>query len=137
MKKLKKIFAGLLLIIGVSITSLVSIDFLNPNSTQEDKEGALAAVFLFGVPSTAIGSWLLWSLKQDDKQRINQLEQQKEQIFLNLSQETEGKITITQFALTAQISIEEAKEYLDIKAKQLDANFEVSNEGGIVYKFPK
>jgi predicted transcriptional regulator len=136
MKTLKKIFVSFFLVIAFSILLLGTIDLVNPNATKKDKEGGLAAIVLFGLPSTAIATWLIWSLKQDSQQKLKQIETEKEQIFLKLLQETDGEITITKFALSAQISIEEAKEYLDIKAKQLDAHFEPTNEGGIIYKFP-
>jgi hypothetical protein len=137
MKTLKQILAGLFLIIGLSILLLGTIDLVNPNTTQKDKEGSLAAIVVFSLPSTAIATWLIWSLKQDSQQKLKQIETEKEQIFLKLLQETDGEITITKFALSAQISMEEAKEYLDIKAQQLNANFEPSNDGGIIYNFPQ
>jgi predicted transcriptional regulator len=136
MKTIKKIFAGFFLIIGLSILLIGTIELVNPNSTKKDKEGGLAAIVVFSLPSTAIATWLIWSLKQDYRQKVKQIETAKEQVFLQLLQETEGKITITKFALSANISIEEAKEYLDIKSQQLNGDFEASDEGGIIYKFP-
>jgi hypothetical protein len=45
-------------------------------------------------------------------------------------------MTVTGFALSAQIPIDQAKLYLDEKAKQLSANLKVTDDGVIVYKFP-
>jgi predicted HTH domain antitoxin len=136
MKILKKIFTGVSLIIGISILLLGTIDLANPNATKKDKEGALAAIVLFSLPSTAIATWLIWSLRQEHQQQLKQSDLEKEQLFLRLLQQ-EGEITVTKFALYAQISIEEAKQYLDQKAKQLSADFEVSDEGGIIYRFSR
>lgn len=137
LKTLKKIFAGVFLITGLSILLLGTIDLANPKSTKENKEGTLAAIVLFSLPSTAIGTWLVWSLYQQHQQQIKQLNLEREQQFLRLLQQQEGEITVTSFALSAQISIEEAKFYLDQKAKQLGANFEASDEKGIIYRFPR
>jgi hypothetical protein len=136
-KTLKKITAGIFLIIGISILLLGTIDLANPKATKKDKEGALAAIVLFSLPSTTIGTWLIWNLHQQHQQQIKKSNLEKEQLFLHLLQEHQGEITITQFALTAQISIEAAQLYLDQKAKQLNANFEANDDQGIVYKFPK
>jgi len=57
-------------------------------------------------------------------------------LFLSLLQQHGGKPTITEFAITAEMPIKDAKEYLDRKAIQLNVGFDASPEGGIVYKFP-
>jgi hypothetical protein len=137
MKVFKKITAGIFLIIGLSILLLGSIDLINPNATKKDKEGSLAAIVLFSLPSTSLGAWIVWSLRQQHLKQAKQLNLDKEQQFLRIIEQHEGEITVTKFALAAQIPIEEAKLYLDQKAKQLNAEFEASNEGGIIYRFPK
>ncbi|MFP5273706.1 hypothetical protein [Coleofasciculus sp.] len=137
MKKIKAFSAGCLLIISLSILLLGTIDLANPNSTKKDKEGALATIVLFGLPSAAMGTWLIWSLRQQNQKKLEQLNLAKEQLLLHLIQQNQGKITVTGFAASAQISIEEAQQYLDEKAKQLNANFEATDEGGIIYQFPR
>ncbi|MBS9393986.1 MAG: hypothetical protein HEQ29_12825 [Dolichospermum sp. LBC05a] len=137
MKILKKIFAGSFLVIGLAILLLGTIDLIDSNKSKDDKEGALAAIVVFGIPSTAIGTWIIWGLRQQYQQKLKQLQLEREQLFLRLLQQEEGRVTITKFALAAQISIEEAKQYLDEKAKQLNANFEPSDNEGIIYIFPE
>nr|ALT22108.1 hypothetical protein [Anabaena sp. XPORK13A] len=136
MNTIKKITAGIFLTIGIAILILGTVDLINPKSSKQDKDGSFAAMVLFGLPSTTLGTWIIWSLHQQNQQKINQLNLEKEQLLLNLIQQYEGEITIAKFALAAQITIEEAKLYLNEKAKQLNGNFEASNEGGIIYKFP-
>ena len=41
-----------------------------------------------------------------------------------------------QFALETQLTATAARQYLDEKAKEFDATFDVSNEGAISYYFP-
>ncbi|MEQ9621211.1 hypothetical protein [Coleofasciculus chthonoplastes] len=136
MKTLKKLFTGVFLIIGISILLLGTIDLANSNASKKDREGALAAIVLFGLPSAAMGTWLFWHLRQQHQQQLKQLNLDKEQLFLHLLQQQEGKFTVTDFAISAKISLQESKEYLDQKAQQLNAGFETSDEGGIIYKFP-
>ncbi|BAZ33303.1 hypothetical protein NIES4074_58130 [Cylindrospermum sp. NIES-4074] len=137
MKTLKKVIAGIFLITGLSILLLGTIDLVNPKATKEDKEGSLAAIVLFGLPPTAISTWIIWSLYQQHQQKLEQLNLEREQQFLRLLQQNGGEMTVTNFALSAQISIKDAKLYLDQKAKELGANFEVSDEKGVIYRFPK
>ncbi|MBZ8178786.1 hypothetical protein [Oscillatoria salina] len=49
--------------------------------------------------------------------------------------ENHGKITVMDLARKANLSAAVAKEYLDSKAKEFDADFEVSESGKISYKF--
>ena len=136
MKTVKKILAGTFLTIGLAILLLGTLDLINPKKTSADKEGALAAIVIFGLPSTAIGTWIIWSLRQQHQKEIKKLNLEREQLFLRLLQQGEGAITVTKFALSAQISIEEAKLYLDEKATQLNAHFEASDKEGLIYRFP-
>jgi hypothetical protein len=137
MKRLKKITSGIFLTIGIAIFILGTVDLINPKTSQKDKDGSLAAIVLFGFPSTTLAIFIIWDLHQQHQKKIKQLNLEREQLLLNLLQQYEGEITVTKFALNAQISIEEAKIYLDVKAKQLNADFLPSDEGGIIYKFPE
>jgi hypothetical protein len=51
-------------------------------------------------------------------------------------QESDGKLTTVQLATRANISLEEAKAYLDEKALLLNGDFDATDTGAIVYKFP-
>ncbi len=137
MKTLKKLTAGFFLMIGLAIIILGTVDLSSSKTTQDDKDGALAALVIFGVPATVFGGWIFRGLQQENQQKIKQLSQSKEQMFLQVLEEGNKPITITSFALAAQISIEESKQYLDEQALKLNADFDSTEEGGIIYKFPK
>lgn len=137
MKTLKKVTAGFFLLIGIAIMILGTVDLVSPKTTQDDKDGALAAMVIFGVPATVFGGWLFRGLKQQHQQQLKQLSQQKEQVFLQLLEQDNTPITVTSFALAAKISIEESQQYLDEQALKLNAHFDTTDEGGIIYKFPK
>jgi hypothetical protein len=136
MKTFKKILAGSFLTIGLAILLLGTLDLIDSKKSSKDKEDSLAAIVIFGLPSTAIGTWIFWSLRQQHEKQLKELNLAREQLFLRLLQQEEGELTVTKFALSAQISIAEAKLYLDEKAQQLNANFETSDQEGIIYKFP-
>ena len=135
MPTLKRILAGFFLLIGLPILLVGAFDLMDPEESREDKEGALAAAGFFGVPSVAIAAGLLISAQRHRRTQRQKIDLAREQLFLNLLSAQDGEVTVVGFALAAQISIEEAKAYLDEKATQLGANFEVTEDGGIIYKF--
>ncbi|AFZ47209.1 hypothetical protein Cyast_1244 [Cyanobacterium stanieri PCC 7202] len=136
MNAIKKILIGFFLIIGLPITSLASIQLLfDDNQSQEDRDGALAALFILGLPPTGIATYLIFDLKYSQKNKIDKTKIDEEQIFLNMLAENKGEITALKFAVQSQLPLEKAKQYLDDKAQQLNADFSVNDEGSIVYKF--
>ncbi|MBD2667043.1 hypothetical protein B6N60_00057 [Richelia sinica FACHB-800] len=137
MKIIKKILAGTFLTIGLGVLMLGTNDLIDQKKTDEDKEGALAAIVILGLPSTAIGTWIIWSLQRQYQKELQQIYLNKEQMFLQLLEQEQGRITITKFALYAQIPIEESKQFLEEKAKQLNANYETNEQAGIIYIFPE
>lgn len=136
MQVVKKIFAGLLLLIGLPIVILAAVDLADPDEARESKEGALAAMVFFGLPSVAISTGLIFNLRQNHQRQSQQIGLLREQSFLQLLQQQHGEISAASFALAAKIPLEEAKVYLDEKAQQLDADFEVGDNREIIYRFP-
>lgn len=103
----------------------------SPEDIQEDKDAALGGL-LFGIPSVAWGAWLARGLykqaKQEQCDRLNST-------FYRLIKESDGKITVLRLAMESKLPGKAAKEYLDEKAKEFQANFEVTESGDIIYHF--
>jgi hypothetical protein len=136
MRWLKKILAGLLLLWGLPISVWAVVDSLNPETAKEDREGAIAALIIFGLPPVAMGGWLLSSLRQQNTVSQKQKQRALEQQFLQMLQENNGVINPIVFATKTQLSLDEAKTYLDEKAVQLNGLYEATASGGIEYHFP-
>ncbi len=140
MKLLKKLLAFLFLSFGIPFSLYALFEIAHPDTDTEDREGATAALFILSLPSTAIGGWLVWGMIQEHKQKRTELEaessEQLREIFFRLLEENNGQVTVLQMSKAANLHGEEAKNYLDEKAVEFDANFDTSEEGGIVYKFP-
>lgn len=138
MEKLQKAMARVCLLFGLSVSLLAAVYAIGSGDDFELEDPAEAGVALvaFGLAPTALGGWLAWNLR-DNNQRLSQtLTLQQEQLFLQLLQSQAGDLTIIQFAAAAQISIEQAKAFLDQKAQVLNASFDVKDTGAIVYRFP-
>lgn len=131
MKRLQKISAGVFLTLGLLLLMVPVVVLTRKDATPEDKMDALGG-FLLGVPAAVWGGWLAWSLHQ---QRQKEGHDRLHSTFYRLLQEGNGKITVIRFALEVQLSAAAAQQYLDEKAKEFDADFGVSEEGGIFYYF--
>jgi hypothetical protein len=130
MRSIQKLLAGGLLTIGLVFLLMVVLLTFQKERTQKDQDALLGGLLL-GLPSTLAGSWIIWNLRAQ-RQRDRQIHLQK--IFYKLLPENDGKISILQFAIASQVSGEEAKQYLDIKAQEFNANFNVV-ETTVVYEF--
>lgn len=151
MKTAEKIASGWLLLLGL-VFLLLPASTLDRGSNQnknmpicstpdvnEARDSAIGGLIL-GVPSVLLGGWLALGAYRQGQQEKKAIAQQAgdrlHSAFFELLQAGNGYVTILQFALEAQLTATAARQYLDEKAKEFDATFDVSNEGAISYYFP-
>lgn len=151
MKTAEKLASGWLLLLGFAFLMLPSTALHDKNSTQkqtmplcstpnvdEVRDSAIGGLIL-GVPSVLLGGWLalgLYRQGQQEKAIAQPTGDRFQSTFFRLIQSGNGYITVFHFAMEAQLTATAAKRYLDQKAKEFDATFDVSNEGVISYYFP-
>jgi hypothetical protein len=136
MKFFKKVSAGILLSFGFLF---LMVGMAELSEKDRDSDSAIWGCLALGVPMLAGGGWIVWGL---DRKYRKQLESKKKQeddrlnsIFFRLLKEEKGRVTTLQMAMEAQISGEEARDYLDRKAKEFEATFDVGDHGEIFYLF--
>jgi hypothetical protein len=155
MKTAEKLAAGWLLTLGfmflaISVSEIIDQSgvtvypvegeqvFSPPNAAQESKDTIVGGI-IFGVPSAILGSWLALGLYKQSQQEKKALKQQNsEQLqaqFYQMLLENQGRVTLLSFAMQSQLPAAEAKQYLDKKAKEFNANFQVTEEGALSYHF--
>jgi hypothetical protein len=86
--------------------------------------------FLMVLPAL-LGAWV-WhrrSLAQQSQQALLQ------SVFYQLLQTGQGRITLLELAMAAQVSAVIARSFLDLKVQEFAAQFDVSEAGEIVYIF--
>ncbi|XHX78863.1 MAG: bL12 family ribosomal protein [Stenomitos frigidus ULC029] len=130
MRLITKITAGVLLGIGVPITLWAVTDVVNPQST--DREGAVAALCFFGIPPSALGGWLVLGGRRKSKQEEHD---RLQSTFFKLLKQGNGRITALGFAMETGLTGAMAKAYLDERAEEFVANFDVDEEGNMSYRF--
>ena len=136
LKFFKKIGAGVLFAIGAPIVVLAGYGLLDGSETIRQLSIVIMAI---GLPPTGIAGWLMWSLvrqHQRDTIALNQAQRQKLQATLfRLLKQNDGRVSLLQFAMEADLPGDSAKDYLKHQAKVFDADVEVSTGGNPIYCF--
>ncbi|WP_017318230.1 hypothetical protein [Mastigocladopsis repens] len=161
MKTAEKLAAGWLLTLGFMFLSLSASAVMQKNDMQKDtipnwrsvehvldirNEAAINVLdntalhgLIFGVPTSVLGVWLALGVYRQSQQETKaikaQANDQMQSTFYRMIQENNGRITLLSFAMQSQLPPADARQYLDEQAKLFNANFKVSEEGGISYDF--
>ncbi|BAZ39588.1 hypothetical protein NIES4101_55420 [Calothrix sp. NIES-4101] len=160
MKTAEKLASGWLLILGfmfltISASSVMERNNANkPGNARIDEDGELVFAsptyladlsnkavqgLVFGLPCSILGGWMTLSLYRQGKHEKKALQQQTDErlqsLFYRMVQENHGRITLLSFAMQSQLPPHNAKDYLDDKAKEFNANFKISEEGAVSYHF--
>ncbi|MEA5579007.1 hypothetical protein [Anabaena sp. UHCC 0451] len=120
-------------------------DFINKDALYQLDNTATQGI-IFGVPTALLGGWLVLGMYKQNRQnkkvlteRQNEYLQCQEQAklsqFYQMLQANNGRITLLSFAMQSQLPPSEAQQFLDQKAKEFNANFQVNEEGGVSYHF--
>jgi hypothetical protein len=114
-------------------------DFSAPNVTYQSDDDTAIRGLVFGIPSLTLGAWLALELYRQSRQEKKALNQQfsdrLQSTFYEMLQENQGRVTVLGFAMQSQLPAANAREYLDEKAKEFNANFKVNEEGAVSYHF--
>ncbi len=82
--------------------------------------------------ATVTGAWQILRRYQHKQQRQ---QGNLDEIFYRLIQEHQGRITVLDLAMNAKLPPQQVQQYLDQRAAEFLARFEVTEQGGIVYYF--
>ncbi|MGB3535247.1 MAG: hypothetical protein WBA13_17240 [Microcoleaceae cyanobacterium] len=87
---------------------------------------------LFIAIAAASGAWqILRRYQQQTQQKKGNLDE----IFYRLIQQHQGRITVLDLAMNAKLPPPQVQQYLDQRAAEFSAQFEVTEQGGIIYYF--
>ncbi|BBD69862.1 hypothetical protein NIES4072_28020 [Nostoc commune NIES-4072] len=159
MKTAEKLAAAWLLTMGFMFVTLSAAEVFNKTTTEKSItlpltwDGSIefsetntpviddttVERLIFGIPSLTLGAWLALGLYRQSRQEKKALNQQVsdrlQSIFYKMLQENHGRITVLGFAMQSQLPAAHARQYLDEKAKDFNANFKVNEEGAVSYHF--
>jgi hypothetical protein len=106
--------------------------------------GTIAAVFLsvtlarllmlvLPILVPLVGGGWLWRRYQTQRQ---QHQDRLDRVFYEGLRQHQGRMMVLDFAIATQLSAIEAQQYLDAKAREFAARYEVTQTGDIFYVFP-
>jgi ribosomal protein L7/L12 len=129
MRRVNTIVAGMLLGIGLPISLACIWNLIQGDSARS---GDIEALIFFGILPVTIAIWLMFNnTRQSQKSERDRLQR----VFFDLLRQGDGNINVLRFSMEANISGAEAKVYLDERAKEFNAAFNVSEEGRVFYYF--
>lgn len=131
MARTTTIAAGILLGTGIAISLPSASILLNPNSSVQSRWFSGLALITLGLPPITRGAKMV--LKAQDEARQEQ--KRLRAAFYDALKASGGKISVLHFAMQSKITGDEAKAYLDERAKEFNASFEVSEGGKVIYDF--
>lgn len=82
--------------------------------------------------ATASGGWHLLRRTQ---RKIRQHQGNLDDIFYRLLQQHQGRMTVLDLAMHTKLPPQQVQQYLDQRAAEFSAQFEVTEQGGMVYCF--
>ncbi|MEH1842765.1 MAG: hypothetical protein V7L20_29530 [Nostoc sp.] len=159
MKTAEKLAAAWLLTMGFMLVTISAAEVFNKTTTEKsitlslNWDGSVdfpqtdtpviddttVERLIFGIPSLTLGTWLALGLyrqsRQEKKAFNQQVSDRLQSIFYEMLQKNHGRVTVLGFAMQSQLPAAHARQYLDEKAKEFNANFKVNEEGTISYHF--
>lgn len=141
MRALKYTFGSILFSFGLLFLMVFVSLIIDPQEEDDNSPGAyIAASVIVSGPPLIGGGLLLWSAFRQGAQakKIQQSKSQAElrDLFFDLLQENQGEISVLKFAMASNLSGEAARDYLNDRAQEFGADFNVSDRGDITYVFP-
>ncbi|MEL6814819.1 MAG: hypothetical protein AAFP03_08390 [Cyanobacteria bacterium J06598_3] len=135
-KKVSGYFFGFIGVVGLLSCVVTPFEAM----PIDEKLEKIASDVVFGSVFTAAGGALIWS-SQAKQRRAKAQALQAEQdrlrdVLYPLIKSSRGRFSLVDFAIAADIPAEEAKAYLEQQAMAFSANFDVSEQGTVLYQFP-
>lgn len=140
MNTLKKVLGYPLLTIGgVFLLIVLFTPFVD--ESRSDKVYAALGGLMLGLPLTISGGLLVRSASglpsRVESQRLREAEQDRlQRVLYQLLESNDGKVTLVQFAIAADVPADEARTFMNAQATAFSADFDVTDNGSIVYQFP-
>lgn len=124
--------AAFLLLVGGSWLWFAAFTALDQSRDRQERMVSAQGHLATGIPPALLGLGLSGYLY---RQQRRQRQQALRNHFFRLLRQGGGYITVLGFAMEAHLSAERAKAYLDERAIEFNATFEVTQAGGMVYCF--
>lgn len=126
--KIGKLFGGLLLLQGGTVSLGLVGTILATHATGGWLAFPLILLVFFGITPAVLGGWLLHNSSKAARQVLRDR-------FFQVLQTQRGRLSVREFAAAARLEPAIARQHLDLWARELVADFEVSDNGEVYYIF--
>ncbi|MBF2080369.1 MAG: hypothetical protein IGR76_18100 [Synechococcales cyanobacterium T60_A2020_003] len=117
---------------GSVITILAIAAMARFERGTSDRQEAIASLVLFGLMPIAVGTGLAWERHRcTSQERCDRLQN----AFYTMVRNGRGRMSVLTFAMEAGVSGTEARAFLDARSHEFQAQFDVTEQGEIIYRF--
>jgi hypothetical protein len=132
MKSMTKTLAVGLLAFGLLMTIPTTAEVVGIKAPPSQRSDSAVALLFLGIAPMALGSWLL----VDGKRRQQRFQSgHLDDLFYLLLRQNGGTITTLGWAMQSGLNGAAAKAFLDDRAREFNANYQVTAQGDVVYVF--
>ena len=121
-----------ILLMGLLISMVAVHKLQQPATPAQDREELKASLIFVGVPLISLAAWLMQTGRQQVQQQQHDLLQDS---FFKVLKDNRGYISVMQFAMASGLDGGLATAYLDERALEFNADYDVSETGRITYYF--
>jgi hypothetical protein len=132
MKPITKALAVVSLAFGLLMTVPTTAEVVGIKAPPSQRSDSAVALLCLGLAPIGLGSWLLWDGQRRDKRfQSGHLDD----VFYTLLRQNAGTITPLGLAMQSELSGAAAKAFLDDRAREFNANYQVTEAGDVLYVF--
>ncbi len=130
----QRVVGGFFVIVGLPISIYATVEMNNMAVPQEEREDAMAALIIFGIPFTASGGWMLYSLHRRVRKEKFDSDWLRQHFYRTL-EANQGEVSILKFAQASKLSGKESQRYLEARVKEFNGDIQQTPSGETVYRF--
>lgn len=120
------------LLLGFLCIGRVIETALDNAPSRQRKQTTITMGLLLGIPCSVGSLWMMGAWQR--QQRLSH-DQQLQTVFYQALMANSGQVNPLQLAVLGQISVDEAKDCLEVWARQLNADFKIDEAGVVMYCF--
>ncbi|CDM95716.1 MAG: hypothetical protein ABWU13_10405 [Limnospira maxima] len=113
MQIFKLIVASFLIPLGLIFWLSAATELISPTNISDNPWGKVAGGLILGSIPLFMGGWFMWEWYRERRRELYRRQRYKRSVFLHLIRDHRGLVTVSSLAQAANISPQEAKEFLD------------------------
>lgn len=135
MQIFKLIVASFLIPLGLIFWLSAATELVSPTNISDNPWGKVAGGLILGSIPLFMGGWFMWEWYLERRRELYRRQRYKRSVFMHLIRDNKGLVTVSSLAKAANISPQEAKEFLDQAVSKYHGNSQKLMDGEHYYLF--